>query len=115
MSLALVPSPLIEPRYFLVPSILFHLHALSPSARNNPTNPTTTSTPATKHPIAQGKTNQAEHVPVQGADSTAPSACVHVVELVTILAMVFVNLALLYVFVARSFVWPDGSIARFMI
>lgn len=65
---ATVLSPLIEPRYFIVPVAIFMAHIrLSPTAFK-----------------------------------------------ATLATMALVNALTIYVFLYRSFTWPDGSVARFM-
>ena len=69
LCLALVPAHLVEPRYFLVPFLVLHVHA---------------------EPMPAGHT------------------------WLLVLASILANILTIGIFLFRPFVWPDGSIARFM-
>lgn len=71
--LTVVPSPLLEPRYFSIPVVIALLHA--PTLRGDYT----------------------------------------IISLSCIVAVfLLINVLTVYIYVERSFTWPDGSIARFM-
>ena len=67
----LVPTPLLELRYFILPALLLRVHS--------------------------------------GIDVHQQSNSV-----INVSISLFVNFIVLYVFVRKPFLWPDGSVARFM-
>ena len=69
LSLTLVPAHLVEPRYFLVPFLVLHVHA---------------------EPISSGS------------------------AWLLVLGSTLANIVIIGIFLFRPFVWPDGSVARFM-
>lgn len=84
----LVPSPLVEFRYYVVPFLLVVLHA---------------------HDVKQ--------TPRDKLKPSRSTPCLdwqpwH--SLVNVLGLAAFNALLLYVFAKRPFTWPDGSVARFM-
>lgn len=81
--LSLVPTPLLEPRYFTQVVVLALLHS-----------PPTVNTPV---------------VTLWGVKITPR----HMLQL-SVIGSVSLSILLLYVFLYRPFLWPDGSVARFM-
>jgi alpha-1,2-glucosyltransferase len=96
VALCLIPTPLVEFRYFITPFYIYslHLHLCHPNANEQgPVDPSSLST-------------------------INPSLFVSKYDILsnisTILFYLLLNIASLYVFIYKPFIWPDGSIARFM-
>lgn len=85
--LTLLPTPLMEPRYFTPTIVIGFLHCSKTFA------------------VAKSDSKDV----CAGDDYWIRS-----VDYLTICTFAAVNIVLAYVYIRRAFVWPDGSIARFM-
>lgn len=79
---ATVPSPLIEFRYFIIPTTLWFLNTMTPESMDS------------SHP--------------------SPSVSHRSIVLVTVLNLLL-TVFVVFIFVHRPFLWPDGSVARFIL
>ena len=129
----LVPSPLLELRYFTVPWLVAHAHAapyllprleseeppgleLLPASEPQrggagSTGPTAAGSTPAGSTIAEAHTFATKPARRREADAwpsgMGSAACLGA-------GFLAVDAALLYVFLAKPFAWPDGSTARFM-
>jgi alpha-1,2-glucosyltransferase len=98
----LVPTPLLEPRYFTPVVLLAALHA--PPLFTT----TTTATATTTTTVTTATADDVTEVQVQVKVSVPGAAYV------PLFAFAVLNAMVLAVFLLRPFQWPDGSTARFM-
>lgn len=86
----LIPTPLLEFRYYIVPFIIFSLHQ--------------------QHQLSDGgsSTSAGGGTTLVGVRTAVGASVLHIVYYAVL------NAVTIYVFLYRSFRWPDQSIARFM-
>jgi alpha-1,2-glucosyltransferase len=106
-SLSLITAPLVEPRYFIIPWVMWRLHIHPPSSWSEPTAP-----PALKTKTPTSKTKSADH-------NSPPRSSPYLQLLPTVAEFiwyVFINAATGYLFLYRGFEWPQepGEVQRFM-
>jgi len=132
----LVPTPLVEFRYYIIPFLVVQLHehghTLSSALEESGNARTFESDPQSAHASSagtsssrrRGATKNPRHLSSAQTSHFKPRNEVSKVTDVTlrrylacclnILFNVAVNVILLYLFLYRPFRWPDGSVARFM-
>ncbi len=99
---ALVPSPLLEFRYFIVPFHVLQLHDRGAQLGK----------PEPDQPQQQQRTEQ-QHV--QRAIGESANQRLHLLTCaINVMANAVLIAAVGYMFFFRTFRWPDGSLARFM-
>ena len=96
-ALVLLPTPLLEPRYFSLPLLVAALHA-------PPTAPSASASSSSSS-SSSGDTPMAAASALQG---------VGVGGLLQLLCMLAGSVLAVHVFLFRPFLWPDGSSARFL-
>jgi len=99
-ALVVVPTGLLEFRYFLVQTLLLLLHQ-----------PTYTQARAQEKKDADSSNARPATTALSVTASDLPWRLADEVSLVMYL---FINASTIYIFVFRPFQWPDGSVARFM-
>jgi alpha-1,2-glucosyltransferase len=105
--LVVMPTGLLEFRYFIVQTVLLLLHQplapLAPPDLKAASRPPATPGKTPDDANRRGKEAREDEVPWRGnGDSLA------------LLQYAVINVATIYMFLFRSFAWPDGSVARFM-
>jgi alpha-1,2-glucosyltransferase len=102
-SLSLITAPLVEPRYFIIPWVMWRLHIHPPSSWSEPA-------ANNKPPTSKAKNGGHESLP---RSSTYLEVLPTAAELIW---YVLINAATGYLFLYRGFEWPQepGEVQRFM-